>query len=288
MTLHLRILSLLIMSGLATGSANAADNGSGHFRKGEYGVDVRHAIAVLRERSLVPAEDEILVYLSDRPLDAMKAAATFDPDDSVREQYSGRSGGYVQVCITAAGGECGLFYLHRDPSDSFNTSGYGELKLDTQTRERIAGRWVLREPEDFFGETYDYDLRFDVAVVTPPGASLPAGGGEPGKAYRAYADAVAKGDLAALRRMLGESARWRMPDDDDSRSKDTLKELRNEQPLQPKILRGRIDGDQAVLWVEGVDRDDIRQRGRVLMRRDGNGWTFVEADLDSVQSSVGE
>lgn len=283
MTLLRRMLSLLTMLWLAAGNANAADNGSGHFRKGEHGVDVRHAIAVLRERSLDPAEDEILVYLSDQPLDAMKAAATFDPDDSVREQYSDRSGGYVQVCITADGGECGLFYLHRDPGDSFNISGYGELKLDTQTRDRIAGRWSLREPEDFFGETYDYDLRFDVAIVTPPGASLPAGGGGPGKAYRAYADAVAKGDLAALRRMLGESARWRMPEGDDNRSKDTLKELRNEQPLQPDILRGRSDGNQAVLWVEGVDRDDIRQRGRVLMRRDGDQWVFAEADLDSVE-----
>jgi hypothetical protein len=275
-------LTLFGLAG-AAGAARTADTGSGHFRMGESGLQLRHAIAVRRERQVDPAEDEVFVYLSDHPIDAAKAAAAFDPDDSVNEQYGERTGGYVRICITADGSECGMYYRRRDPDDSFNTSGYGELKLDTHTRDRITGRWVLGKPEDFFGKTYEYDLRFDAAIVSPPGTSLPADGGDPGKAYRAYADAVAKGDLTALRRMLGESARWRMPANDDARAKETLKDLRNEQPTQPKILHGRSDSDQAVLWVEGTDRDDILQRGRVLMRRVGSDWIFAEADLDSVE-----
>lgn len=267
----------------AIGAAVAADTGSGHFRMGVGGVQVRHAIAVRREQHVDPAKDEIFVYISDHPLDAAKTAAAFDPDDSVSEQYGERSGGYVRICITPDGGECGMYYRRRDPDDSFNTSGYGELKLDTQTGQRIAGRWVLAEPEDFFGKAYDYDLRFDAAIAQPPGTPLPAGGGDAGTVYRAYAAAVTKGDIAALRAFMDEDARWRLADDDNERVKETLKSLRDEQPQQPTIVRGRIHGDEAVLWVEGVDRDEIRREGRVRMLREGRGWRVGEQDLDSVE-----
>lgn len=275
-------LLALTLFGL-TGTAVAADSGSGHFRMGDSSVQVRHAIAVRRERHIDPAEDEVFVYVSDRPLDAAKAAAAFDPDDSVNEQYGERSGGYVRICITPDGGECGMYYRRRDPDDSFNTSGYGKLNLDARTAQRIAGRWLLAEPEDFFGKAYDYDLRFDAAIAQPPGTPLPAGGGDAGTAYRAYAAAVAKGDIVALRALMGEDARWRLPDDDDDRVKETLKDLRDEQPQQPTIVRGRIHGDEAVLWVEGVDRDEIKREGRVRMLREGRGWRVGEQDLDSVE-----
>lgn len=264
------------------GPTHAADTGSGHFRMGDGGLKVVHAIAVRREEHVDPAEDDIFVYLSDHPLDAAKVATAFDPDDAASEQLGERSGGSIRLCLTADGGECGLYYRRRDPDDSFNTSGYGELKLDTRTGTRIAGRWVLSKPEDFFGKTYDYDLRFDAAIAQPPGTALPAGGGDAGAAYRAYAAAVAKGDIVALRGFMGEDARWRLPDDDE-RIKETLKDLRDEQPQQPKILRGRLHDNEAVLWVEGVDRDDIKRRGRVRMVREGDAWRVGERDLDSVE-----
>lgn len=263
--------------------AGAADSGSGHFRMADNGLKVDRVIAVRREEHLDPADDDIFVYLSDHPLDAAKVAAAFDPDDAAREQLGERSGGTIRLCLTADGGECGLYYRRRDPDDSFNTSGYGELKLDVQTNARIAGRWVLTGPEDFFGKTYDFDLRFDAAIAQPPGTPLPAGGGDAGIAYRAYAAAVAKGDIVALRAFMGDDARWRLPDNDEERIKETLKDLRDEQPQQPQILRGRIHGDEAVLWVEGVDRDDIKRRGRVRMVREGDAWRVGERDFESVE-----
>jgi hypothetical protein len=258
------------------------DRGTGHFRFGQQGVTLRHAIAVRKEARGDPSEDQIYVYLSDQPLDAAMVAAAFDPDDGVSEQYRERIGGYVRLCIAADGSECGLYYRRNEPSDSFNSGGYGTLTLDKNNSDRIAGRWVLVEPEDFFDKTYDFDLRFDAAIHAPPGDALAAGGGEPGTAYRAYADAVAKGDTAALRRILGDSAAWRLPEDDTERVKETLKDLRDEQPVNPTVIRGRRSGDDAVLWVRGVDRDDIAREGRVRMRRDNGVWVVLEQDLGSV------
>ena len=279
-----RIAAWALSLGLAAsaGGVFAADTGSGHFRMADDRVTFRHAIAVRHDAAVDAAASETYIFLSDRPLNPATVAAAFDPDDGARESYGEHSGGYVRICITAEGEECGLFYRRFEPSDSFNSSGYGDLSLTTRSDGRIAGRWALEEPEDFFDKTYDFDLRFYAKIHAAPGTALPAGGGDAGKAYRAYAAAVTRGDAAALRPFLGTGADWRLPDNEPARVRETLKDLRDGQPLDPEILRGRRDGDSVVLWIRGVDRDEIPREGRVRMTRKGNAWVIGEHDLDSV------
>lgn len=265
-------------------AASAADRGSGHFRKGEVLLDVSHVIAVEIDEDAGDSARQTYVYLSDVPMDGGKVAAAFHASSAAEQQLGDGSAGYVRVCINAEGDECGLYFSHNKPNASFNSSGYGTFKLDAAPPGRIAGSWVMAEPGDFFGETYDFELRFDVAITPPPGKPLPADGGDPGKAYRAWIAAVAKGDLPVLRAMVGGDYNgWRIKSEDQDDVKAALKDLRDGTPLQARILRGRIDGDSAVLWVEGKDRDDILRRGRVLLQRVDGGWRYMEADLDSVE-----
>jgi hypothetical protein len=277
-------LVALGMAGLLAAASVHADpgNASGYFRKGDSRIEVRHAVAAYHLETGDPETDDLYVFLSDQPLDPAVIAASFDPDDGAQAQYRERKGGFVRICLPPTGGECGLYFQRNEPSDSFNSSGYGTLSIDTRSDTRIAGRWVLAEPEDFFGKTYEFDLRFDTAITPAPGQRMPDNGGEAGAAYKAYAAAVAKGDIAALRRMLGESGQWQFAGDDDARAKEALKDLRNEQPLAPVVFLARAIGDHVVLWVEGTDRDDIKRRGRVQMRREGGQWVVGERDLDSV------
>lgn len=264
-------------------SAGAADRGSGHFRKGEVRIEAKHAIAVTVDEDMDAAMARTYVYLSDVPMDAGKIAAAFQPSSAAEAQLGDGSAGYVRICIDAGGGECGLYFSHSNPSASFNSSGYGAFKLDAAPAGRIAGRWLLAEPDEFFGETYDFDLNFDVAITPPPGTPLPADGGEPGKAYRAWTAAVAKGDIKVLGALVGSDYdAWRIKSDDQDDVKAALKDLRDGTPLQVRILRGRIHGETAVLWIEGKDRDEILRRGRVLLAREDGAWRFKDADLDSV------
>ncbi len=264
--------------------AVAADAATGSFRLGEQTIAPRHAIAVQAGSGVTPGEIETWVYLSVSPFDAAPVAAAFDPDDAVRAQArDDASGSYVKLCIGSDGSECGVNFEHRGPSRNFSTGGYGELVLATQTSQRIAGRWTLVEPEDFFDETYQFDLGFDVAITPAPGTDLPAGGGEPGKAYQVYLTALAQGDFATLRKLAGEAGAYRFPEDDSTSAKETLKSLRDEQPVIATISRGRVNGDAAVLWVEGADRDDINRQGRVLMRRKQGDWRFEEAELEAAK-----
>lgn len=273
---HTRVMVVLAALFGLCGAVRAADSADGYFRIGDARLDVGHVVAVVEDAANEEEGDHTLIFLSAAPLDAMKIAAAFDPMDAVREQEP--RGGYIRLCIDADGSDCGLFFS----PEGFNSGGYGELKLDRHDAQRIAGRFVLAQPEDFMGKDYQFDLRFDSAITPPPGTALPAGGGEPGRAYDAYLAALAKGDLAALRAMAGEDGGWRYPEDDPTAAKEALKSARDEQPVQAEILRGRVHGDEAILWVRGEDRDDIRRIGRVLMRQRGNGWHFEAADLDSV------
>lgn len=259
------------------GSTHAAGAASGYFRIGEARLDVRHAIAVSEENSATGEGNNTLVFLSAIPLDAQKVAAAFDAMSAVREQEP--AGGYIRLCIDAEGGDCGLFFS----PDGFNSGGFGEYTFEHRDPKRIAGRFSIDGPEDFMGRDYQFDLHFDAAITPAPGVALPPGGSEAGKAYNAYLAALAKGDLAVLRAMAGEEGDWRYPEDDPTAAKEALKSARDGQPLQAQILRGRLHGNEAVLWVRGVDRDDIPRAGRVRMVQTGTGWRFEEADLDTVE-----
>ena len=274
----------VVLLALACLPAFAGDRGSGHFRKGDKRIDIAHVVAVSSDEDADPAHARTYVFLSDVPLDAAAIAAAFDPSRAAEGQLGDRAAGYVRVCIDPDGGECGLYFSRNNPSASFNTSGYGALTLEPAQPGRVAGRWVLAEPDDFFGETYDFDLRFDAALVVPPGHPLPVDGGDPGNAYRAWIAAVAKGDVPALRTMVGGDYNgWRLKSDDQDDVKAALKDLRDGTPVQTEILRGRLDGDDAVLWVQGRDRDEILRRGRVRMQRVDGAWRYMEADLDNVE-----
>ena len=276
--IHAGAMALL----LSLPATDALAGGGGHFRLGETHIDAKYAIAVVRDQGHDDDGVQTLVYLGDFPLDAAKVAAAFDPEDEVREELGDRAGGYVRICIDADGSECGMFYNRKQPDDSFNTSGYGTFALAQQDVGHVAASWVLKEPESFFDQTYDFDLHFDVAVTPLPGKPLPDDGGEPGAAYRAWLAALAKGDVAALRKLGDNEHAYRFPGDDASQVKESIKDARDGAPLQAKILRGLVDGDRAVLWIEGTDRDDILRAGRVRMQREEGSWRFAEDDLDSV------
>ncbi|MFC5570341.1 hypothetical protein ACFPN1_09755 [Lysobacter yangpyeongensis] len=275
-TMSFRTVATVAVAWLALAGVAHAGEASGYFRMGETRLDVRHAVAVMEDAPLDDGERNTLVFLSAAPLDAGQVAAAFDPMDAVREQEP--AGGYLRLCITVDGGDCGLFFS----PEGFNSGGYGELALEEQGDRRIAGRFALAQPEDFMGKDYQFDLRFAADITPAPGSGLPSGGGAPGAAYNAYLNALAKDDVAALRAMAGEDGQWRYPEDDPTAAREALKSARDGQPLRAEIARGRLHGNNAILWVRGVDRDDIERAGRVLMVRDGKDWRFEEADLESV------
>jgi len=264
--------------------AAAESTGSGYFRMADNKQEYKHAVALSRESNSEPGKREVNIYLTTHPVDPTKAIGGFDLDSGITDQLREVNGGMTRVSVNADGSEGGIWFWVSEPSDTFNTSGYGKFTLTTNTPTRIEGSHVLAEPEDFFDKSYQFDLKFAVDVTSADfsGDPLPAGGGEAGKAYLAYVEAVKKGDAEYLRSQLGEMAEWMMPKDNEESTKSYIEGLRFGVPVSAKVGGGWSQGERAILKVEGKDSDGNTQRGVVLMVKDGERWKEESKDMTTI------
>jgi hypothetical protein len=261
-----------------------AEGGSGYFRMADNKQEYRHAVALSRESASEPGKRKVNLYLTTHAVDATAAATAFDLDDAVTEQLRAVSGGMTRVTINPDGSDGGIWFWSSEPSDTFNTSGFGKLSVTTHTAIRIEGSHVLAEPEDFFDKTYQFDLKFavDVTPADFAGTALGVGGGAPGAAWLAWTHAVAKGDVDTLREQMGESAQWMLPKDDAEASKSYIETLRYSTPIDAKVTRGWLQEDVAVIAVEGKDSDGNTQRGVVRLVKDGERWKEDGKDISTI------
>jgi hypothetical protein len=200
-----------------------------------------------------------------------------NPVERAVEELAASRGGLAALVIGEDGREQGLSFWQAAPETGFETTGVGNFELTRRSEERIAGSWRLDA-----NAPYEFSFEFDVAVsdIAVRGKRLGQGGGEPGAAYLAYAEALRTGDVAALRRLMGERAAATLPEAADPATLAViLSWLRSERPLAPVVRAGLLRGETAVLWVEGADEEGRTLSGRVLMARTGSGWSEVEADL---------
>jgi hypothetical protein len=187
---------------------------------------------------------------------------------------------YMQIGLEPEGDGYRISHIFVSPG-GFNTSGDGS-EVITISGDRLKGSWKL-DPKEFFDKTYEADFRFDVALVDlkEPGQPLPAGGGDPGKAYAAYVAALAKGDVETVKASMTESRGWVFAWAEDE--KEIAKALETEalhKPVSVKVLGGWIDGDRAQIRVEGPGRLGGTYSGRVMMIKDGGRWKVDEQNLD--------
>lgn len=265
-------------------TALGKSTGSGYFRMGDNKQEYKHAVALSRESVSESGQRKIHLYLTTHPVDPAKAASGFDIDDGITSQLREVQGGMTRVTINPDGSDGGMWFWVSEPSDTFNTSGFGKLTLTTNTATRLEGSHVLSEPEDFFDKTYQFDLKFAVDVTSADftGDALPAGGGEPGKAYLDYVAALAKGDVATLRGMLGDSAQWQLPEGDEASVKSSLESLRYSTLASATVSGGWLQGERAILKVEGKDGDGNTQRGVIMMVKDGERWKEESKDMTTI------
>ena len=99
----------------------------------------------------------------------------------------------------------------------------------------------------------------------PGGVFLPRGGGEPGRVYLAYADAVRKGNIDAVSKLLA--------------SPPIMPFLQAIQRSNPEVVSGVVKGDNAVLKIKGIPKEPGASAIGVIMLTKVNGvWKIVTED----------
>jgi hypothetical protein len=199
----------------------------------------------------------------DRDFDREHMIDTYFKDDKTLVAYFhfARNGTYKGVSYYFGSGDgCGYCY---------DGSVQSAVKVENG---RIHGTLKsASKPEDL-----QFDIQFDVPVATTDyGDPLPAGGGEPGKAYAALHTAMVAWDYPAAKAYFTDAAQAEYAE----HAEEIVQSFRKEHPDKSyKIVRGFVRGDRALLLVEG-ETSYSKVKTEAQMVREKGTWRISSETL---------
>ena len=275
-------VACLALAGIALAAAPARGagpvTGDGEFTSRGFVMPVSSAIAY-RDKSILDKQDVIIVAISNRSFDTPWIANFHDRRRVIEKRFKDKDTAVVYLEFRPDGGYRGhSFYF-----ESGNGCGYcgGNMGVNSTvkvTGGKIAGTLKLEDGNKVA------DVKIDTPILSSDhGAALPPGGGDPGKAYMAYHDAMITDDPVKLRPHLSK-ANGKYVDDalKKGRGKQIMKVFTKEHPDKSlKIVRGWSKGDTAVLLFEG-ETPILRLTGEAVLVREGGKW-LVDEELADVK-----
>jgi hypothetical protein len=239
-------------------------------------VALKHAYAQTKKDPFDKKKSVIEVIVTDQEL---SPAAASDEFELMRAQDKQQLSGFTatidadKAVISAT-----VFSPAFKKMKQFSGVGMQKANLTAMTGERIAGSITMAKPDDFFEEKYQYNATFDLPVGKPAGppappvlkgTPLPAGGGEPGKAYMAYLKLLAGGDMKAFLGAVAAARAKEASSDPDFKKMFPL--ILAMQPKGIKVTGGAIDGNKAILLATGKDDAQV-SHGTITMVKEGGAW----------------
>ena len=267
--LVLGALSFLVVSSVPAGTAKGTLTVNGKT------FNLKNASAVNKKNSFDKQKTDVMVVLTDKEL---PAGALFDDFAIMSLADQGISGVTFTIDADKRVNTGALFSPSFKKMKQFSSTGNQKLDLKTWTKDHVAGS-ISIPADDFFDEKYQYTATFDASIQTKPaekpvalkGKPLPAGGGEPAKAYGAYRKAVAAGNLPALRKLVVSEMAKQM---DSADFKEMFPLIKAMQEKKIRITGGSVDGDEATLLAESLSQKNMK--GTVTMRREGGQWKVAQ------------
>ena len=283
LSLPTRVAALLISAFVL--SAPVTDQVSGQFTAGKRKpIRPKFAVAYDDRDQRNAREHVVAVVLSEAAADIAAAVADIDPHAHLINQPGLQGRNYVLLWVKADG-SVGMNATYSPGMNQFLDSTTESLRADltANTRDKVAGRVYTPKPvKTTDGESYSVDLTFSVTVTRlPPGTKLPAGGGEPGKAFSALMAAVARKNWDGIIRNVSEHHVRDFSDPDETaqeRLDGAVQSLGLWLPRRAAVVTGgEVRGDSAVLDVEGEISADTRLLFLVRMVKSGTRWVFDRA-----------
>lgn len=283
-TIH-RTAAVALAAATALGSAARAETRStGTFRMGETRASFSHGCA-FRVWADEPGAQRTMVILADRAVDCAAGDTSLDPETAVTDPVRAADGAYVRLFVGTDGAEQGLYFYNTEPLESFSTGGNGKLEVAENTAKRSTGTFKTTEPEEFFDETFEYDLAWSLDVSDGPvrGTEMAAGGGEAGAALVAYAKAMKADDRKALKALMTAERRAEtFGDEEGSWFADMWKMRREWELAEATVEGGVLDGDRATLRITGRNGSGEKVQGLVRMVREEGSWRYQSDKLTTV------
>ncbi len=279
---HGRAIAVVGMAGALLGApiapARAADpvTGDGEFTNRGFTMPVASSVAY-RGKSLLDKEDVIVVAISNSHFDLPWMAMFHDRTRMIEKRFTGGDTAVVYLEFRPNGS----YKAHHFHFKSGNNCGYCAGNMGVASTVKIAGGRIAGTIK-----ITDTDKTANVRIDTPilsddHGPALPAGGGDPGKAYLAYHEALVTGVPAKVTPHLSrENARYIDEAVKKGKGAQMMKNYTSEHPTKAvTIVRGWSKGDTALLLWEG-ETSILKLTGEAVMVREGGRWVVDEELAD--------
>jgi len=274
-----RTIVLVVSVGFAAG---ALGDVTGSITSNGKTTALKYAVAMPKPNPFDKKKKTTFLVVTDQPV---PAAALADEFEFMRWYDKANLHGFTVVIDDEKSVIGGNVYDPALKHNGFSGVGMQKVELTAMTPTHIAGKVYIAKPEEFFGDKYQYTATFDVPVAAvkiaapppPKGAPLPAGGGEPAKAYAVYSKALAAGDMAGVKRGVTADRAKEMDSADFKKMFGLIQAL---QPKNVKITGGAIDGDTATLLATGKDESGPTT-GTITMVKEGGAWKVKQEEWKS-------
>jgi hypothetical protein len=265
----------------AVNAESLAGTASGTLTINGKAIPLKYSYAMIQPNTFDPGKNDTAVLLTEEPLPEGALSGIGDLSEATRNCHD-----WAYFKINSSGKPI----YERIDHPSIKGGKYSQIQMSGFThadfvsrkagKDRVEGSFATSKPEDFM--TYQYEIKVDFstpllrAKLPEPlldakmGKALPADGGEPGRAYQAYRKAAKDKDIQTFRRVAPQTK-----DMSDSVLKDAMDFMDTVAPATPKISRGYVKGDRAVLYLEGVV-EGAKCYGAVKLGTTGKAWYVVD------------
>ena len=279
--------SVLVLVGCLSlhATVEAADTASGAVTVQKLGaISPKYAAAYLVRDQRNARTTQIEILLAESPLDAKAMQTAFDPHMVAINLDALRDRNYVLLFVSPDGRVGMNATFGKTMTQFLNDTGDGlKAEFTTKTAVRLEGRVFSSAPlKTLDGSSYTVDLRFGVDIpAAAASTALPAGGGDPGKAFTAFVGVTAKKNWTAVRAASSPGAlqlfdkSYNTPAENAEGAEMLLKAWVPVQKM--KVTGGQVRGDTAILDVEGEVFPGTMGLSRVQMVKIGDVWKFDKA-----------
>ena len=269
------LTATVAVAGPASGTFKADKNGTitAKFAAGYAVRDSRHARA-----------SRVELLLTDVQVNTSILTAELDPHAAAINLDEIRDRNYILLWVSADGSVSMNATFSKTMTQYMDDTSSGlKATLTTNTPTRVEGRLFSPSPlKTMDGTAYSVDVKF--AADVPPvaaGTPLPAGGGDPGKAFSALLTAATNKNWPGIKAASGPTA-LKMFDNDYDTPADKAKSANDMLNAwiarkKMKISGGQLHGDTAILEVEGEMFEGQNSLSLVQMVKSGPAWQFEQA-----------
>jgi hypothetical protein len=262
---------------ICAGSVSAADSASGNFRSKDVDLPLKSALA-FRGTSMIDKQPVIVVGVTNGDMIIEAMTLYHDRRRAMEQRVKDQGTGVVYFEFKPDGAYRGYsFHFASGNGCGFCGGNMGIANDVKLANGKLVGTLKGTDTDRSF------DIRLDVPVQSDDhGSPLPANGGDPGRAYLAYHDALVKRDAKALRVVMSDEMRTQLDQAaKDGKARGYMDFLAQEHPTQKVTVgRGWSNGKAAVLLFDG-ESSVLKLRGEAVLLNQGGTWR-VDDELTDV------